>query len=100
MRKNTKIELSKQDKTRLFKAKCGHICNNKFNEDDVKVQDHDHRTGAFRGAAHAKCNINYYSNRYLPVVFHNVKGYDSHLIIREAYRIRENNIEIQKHGLV
>ena len=73
MRKNTNIELIKQDKTRFFKAKCCHICKKKFSEDDVKVQDHDHRTGAFRGAAHQQCNINYYSNRYLPVVFHKLK---------------------------
>ena len=63
---------------------------NKNSEDDVKVQDHDHRTGAFRGAAHQTCNMNYYSNRYLPVDFHNLKGCDSHSIIREAYEIVEH----------
>ena len=33
------------------------------------VRDHDHKTGAYRGAACNKCNINYYANRYLPVFF-------------------------------
>ena len=50
-----------------------------------KVRDHDHRTGCYRGAAHSKCNINFFSNRYVPVVFHNLRGYDSHLIVKEMY---------------
>jgi hypothetical protein len=53
----------------------------------MKVRDHDHVTGKFRGAAHSKCNINFYHQRYIPVVFHNLKGYDGHFIIQKMYNI-------------
>ena len=36
----------------------------------IKVRDHDHRTSEYRGAVHSCCNINYFCNRYLPVVVH------------------------------
>ena len=65
------------------------MCGCEFKDNKDKVRDHDHRTGKFRGAAHNKCNINYFSNRYLPIVFHNLRGYDSHLIIKKAYDIAE-----------
>jgi hypothetical protein len=39
------------------------------------------------GAAHNRCNITRYTNRYLPIFFHNLKGYDSHLILRTAIDI-------------
>ena len=35
------------------------------------------------------CNINFFSNRYLPVLFHNLKGYDGHIIIRDAFKINQ-----------
>ena len=49
-----------------------------------RVKDHCHFSGTFRGAAHNKCNINF-NNKYfkIPVFFHNLKGYDAHLIIQE-----------------
>ena len=77
----TELEMSDQNKRDFEKAKCCHMCGLKFKESDTKVRDHDHRTGDFRGAAHAKYNINYLSSRFfLPVLTHDFKGYDSHLI--------------------
>ena len=49
-----------------------------------KVEDHDHITGLYRGAAHNACNLNYRINPdYIQIVcfLHNLKNYDEHLIL-------------------
>ena len=50
---------------------------------DPKVRDHCHYTGFYRGRAHSLCNLRYKIPSYIPVVFHNLSGYDAHLFIRE-----------------
>ena len=52
----------------------------------MKVRDHCHFTGKFRGAAHQKCNLSFKVPDYIPVVFHNLSGYDAHLFIKELAR--------------
>ena len=47
-----------------------------------KVRDHCHFTGKYRGAAHNSCNLKYKKPDFIPVVFHNLSGYDSHLFIK------------------
>ena len=49
----------------------------------MKVMDHDHYTGTFRGAAHSICNLRYKTQEDIPVVIHNGSNYDFHLIITE-----------------
>ena len=55
-----------------------HICNEELGKD--KVHDHYHLSGKFRGAAHDGCNLKYKVPKFFPVVFHNLPGYDSHLL--------------------
>ena len=56
------------------------ICKQELNTD--KVKDHCHVTGKFRGAAHNKYNINLRLQRKLPIIFHNLQGYDGHIIFK------------------
>ena len=74
----TKKQWKKYKKT----TKC-HICYKPFTLRDPKVRDHCHYTGLYRGPAHSLCNLRYKIPSYIPVVFHNLSGYDAHLFIRE-----------------
>ena len=41
-----------------FKTMDGcHICGEKYADKDVRVRDHCHITGKFRGSAHQECNL-------------------------------------------
>ena len=48
-----------------------------------RVRDHCHFSGKFKGAAHNECNLNYKIPKFIPVVFHNLSGYDSHLLVKK-----------------
>ena len=58
---------------------CGHV----YVESDVKVRDHFHVTGKYRGSAHRDCSINVKWNHKIPIVFHKIKNYDTHLNMQE-----------------
>ena len=47
------------------------------------MRDHCHITGKYRGAAHWSSNINLKISKKVPVIFRNLRGYDSHLIFGE-----------------
>ena len=58
---------------------------------NVKVRDHCHITGKYRGSVHVDCNINVKVNHKILIVLHNLKHYDSHLIMQE---LGKSNFEI------
>ena len=51
-----------------------------IDDDDDKVRDRCHISG---GTAHWSCNINLQLTKKIPVIFHNLRGYDSHIIFCE-----------------
>ena len=65
-----------------------HICGEEGfvfenNHAKSKVLDHCHLSGKIRGAAHNKCNLDYKVIKFIPVIFHNLSGYDGHLFIKK-----------------
>ena len=67
-------------------AKC-HICLKEFNDQrNKKVRDHYHYTAEYGGAAHNNCYLKYKIRDHIPIVFHNLSGYDAYLFIKELGR--------------
>ena len=75
------VPLTKSQLKEYRKATKCHICFKELGEN--KVRDHCHYSGLYRGATHTMCNLRYKIPKYIPVVFHNLAGYDAHLFIRE-----------------
>ena len=63
------------------------MCKQELNTD--KVKGHCHVTGKVRGAAHNKCNLKLRIPRKLPIIFHNLQGFDGHIIFKEL-----NNFDV------
>ena len=66
------------------KASRCHICFKPFIDSikGPKERDPCHYTSRYRGLAHRNCNLMYRIPSYIPVVFHNLSGYDAHLFIK------------------
>ncbi|KAK3794857.1 hypothetical protein RRG08_001008 [Elysia crispata] len=65
-----------------------HVCDGLLKGDSVK--DHCHITGKYRGAAHSACNLKLRlspKTTTIPVVFHNLRGYDSHLLMQAISKV-------------
>ena len=68
------------------------ICEESFTEKSKKVRDHCHLTGLYRGAACQHCNLNYKYPKFIPIVLHNLRSFDSHLIIQSIGLFKEHKI--------
>ena len=77
--------LSKEEQITHDNAQYCHICKRVFGtkKSQVKVRDHDHYTGKYRGPAYLMCNLRYSTQVDIPVFFHNGTNYDFNLIITE-----------------
>ena len=80
--------MEKDDWKEYFKKSNCAICKGPLTGETV--QDHDHLTGEFRGAAHSQCNLQYQLPKFVPVIFHNLSGYDSHLFIKQLGKSKGN----------
>ena len=92
------IEMTDEDEESFKRAKECHICKIPYITSDVRVRDHCHATGKYRGSAHEDCNLNFVFTNKIPVVFHNLKGYDSHFIMQEIGNIVKKKAYFDKKG--
>ena len=74
---NKNLIMSEEEEHLFQQSNSCWICKELINNDEEKVRDHCHINSKFI-TAHWDCNINFQLTKKFPVVFHNLRGYDSH----------------------
>jgi len=74
-----------------------YICGSEYKVGDENgpVRDHCHITGKYRGSAHNDCNLKLRlepESIKIPVIFHNLKGHDSHFIMQKIGKLIEDQL--------
>ena len=98
---NKPLKMTKEDEKDFQKAIKCHICDQQYTDKDIRVRDHCHITGKFRGSAHQDCNLKLQikpETIKIPVIFHNLRGYDSHFIMQQIGKIAEEHTYTNKKG--
>ena len=95
---NKNLVMSAEENERFEMTNICWMCGKLIDLDDNKVRDQYHITGKYRGAAHWSCNINLKVSKKVPVIFHNLKGYDSYLIFKELSKF-DCKISVIPNGL-
>ena len=98
---NKPLKMTKEDEKDFQKAIKCHICDQQYTDKDIRVRDHCHITGKFRGSAHQDCNLKLRikpDNIKIPVIFHNLRGYDSHFIMQQIGKIAKKHAYKNKRG--
>ena len=90
--------MTNADEEEFQKADKCHICGKLYNAKDIRVRDHCHITGLFRGSAHQDCNLSFKLTDKIPVVFHNLRGYDSHFIMQQIGEIVKKHTYVNGKG--
>ena len=98
---NKPLIMTEENKLDFESANHCHICKNRYSEEDIRVRDHCHITGNYRGSAHQDCNLKLRlspTNIQIPVFFHNLRGYDSHFIMQQIGEIAKKHVYKNKKG--
>ena len=98
---NKPLKMTMENEIDFKKAIKCHICDQQYTDKDIRVRDHCHITGKFRGSAHQDCNLKLRikpDNIKIPVIFHNLRGYDSHFIMQQIGEIAKKHTYKNKRG--
>ena len=90
--------MSAEDEERFQLSNNCWICDKLLDVGYDKVRDHCYITGKYRGSAHWTCNINLKLTKKVPVIFHNLRCYDSHLIMLEIGKF-DVKVSVISNGL-
>ena len=80
---NKNLIMSEEEQHLFQQSNSCWIYKKPIGNEEEKVRNHCHVTGKCRRAAHWNCNINFQLIKKVPIMFHYLRGYDSHLTFNE-----------------
>ncbi|KAK3107369.1 hypothetical protein FSP39_012926 [Pinctada imbricata] len=100
---NEPLIMNEMTEEEFQKAEFCHICDRKFDSKSIKVRDHYHigltrnetmsSYSNYRGAAHSHCNLSHRESSFIPIVMHNLRGFDSHLLCQAVGQFKKEKIK-------
>ena len=92
------IIMTESDWDDFLNATNCHICGGPIGSEDLRVRDHMHiglnsQGSNYRGLSHPMCNVKFKLSKRIPVVLHNLKNYDAHLIMEGIGKLGKDNIK-------
>ena len=104
---NKPLKMTAEDERDFRQSTSCHTCGRKLkmkeleeleeleeDPENILVRDHCHITGKYRGSVHKYCNLKLSISPEwikIPVIFHNLKGYDSHFIMQKIGKMIEDD---------
>ena len=98
---NKNLKMTDEDMDDFNRSNKCYICNEKYVEGVKPIKDHCRITGNYLGSAHDACCSKLRMNPdkiRIPVTFHNLRGYDSHLIMQQIGKIAKDKSYVDKNG--
>ena len=98
---NKNLKMTDEDMDNFNRSNKCYICNEKYIEGVKPIKDHCRITGNYLGSAHDACCSKVRMNPdkiRIPVIFHNLRGYDSHLIMQQIGKIAKDKSYVDKNG--
>ena len=82
------MKITKEQEEEFQRSTNCYICACTYNGKSEAICDHCYVTGEYRGAANKICNLQLVLSTKVPVVLHNLRGYDSHFIMQEIGNVQ------------
>ena len=87
---NQPLRITKEEKMEFMMDNSCHICGESYKHRNEGFKDYSQFAGRYKGSAHKKCMLKNRigpDNLKIPVVFHNLLGYDGHFIMQNIEKI-------------
>lgn len=82
------LSMSREEVERYESTEKCYVCGDGFTKKEFKIRGYCKGSGRFVGGVHERCQKEFVISNRIPVVFHNLRGYDSHFLMQEIGKMK------------